>query len=290
MIATSYIVVSLIVAVAVTGVYWNRRRSIAAFNAEIGALQADLLRVEQEKLEAERVWLKERSDFLIVISHELRTPIGLITGYLDMFAEMLGQVDLSGIGEPEAVGNLKTFAEGAIRGAARLRIMLRLFSVMNDKPRIVPVDLCDVVYRAINQPDLYVATRRKPKDVPINVSCSPTLVQGDREMLETAVFEYCRNALKATRSGYIQIVVSQTAEHVVLSVEDNGRGIAYGSQTRIWEAGYQSGEKPDSRMNEGSGYGLSVVAHIAHLHGGEAALEWSELDAGSRFALYLPLS
>lgn len=108
-------------------------------------------------------------------------------------------------------------------------------------------------------------------------------------MLETAVFELVRNALKATKEGYITIQVEIGKEYVVLAVEDNGRGIEPSESARIWEAGYQSQEDHRTRHNEGAGYGLAVVLHVARLHGGDAALEWSEPGEGSRFAIYLPV-
>lgn len=283
---TTLIVLNLLAAVV-----WLATLNAAKFEAQAAkAAEAAQKAIESEaqRLAAEKRWLDERQTFLVVIGHELRTPINLITGYLDMLASVLPTVSAELGANVEAISHLRQFAEGAISGAARLRIMLRMFNATNDSPRLIPLNLCDVVYRAVNDPDLYTATRRSPADVPITINCAPLLVQGDYEMLVTAVFELIRNGLKATRSGYVKVDVTTAGETAVVAVEDNGRGIAPGDMRRIWEAGYQNQEDYHVRQNEGAGYGLAVVLHIARMHGGDAALEWTELEEGSRFAIYLP--
>lgn len=240
---------------------------------------------EERRLAVEKRWIAEREAYLVVIGHELATPINLITGYLEMLSKILPTV----IEDDEQQQQLQSFAEGAISGAARLRVMLRMFNATTDRPKIVPLNLCDVVYQAINHPDLYTATRRRPEDVPITVDCSSFVVHGDEMMLETAVFELVRNGLKVTRQGYIQIEVLQAGDVAVIAVEDNGRGVPSVDIPRIWEAGFQSSGRYSVRPDEGAGYGLSVVLHVAKAHGGDAALEWTEPGEGSRFAIYLPL-
>ena len=261
---------------------------IEAQAAELAESAQKAMQSEAQRLAAEKRWLDERQEYLVIIGHELRTPINLITGYLDLLAGILPSIPTGPDGDAETLAHLRQFTEGAISGAARLRIMLRMFNATSDKPRLVPLHLCDVVYRAINDPDLYTATRRSPADVPITVDCAPVYATADADMLGTAVFELVRNSLKATRNGYIKIEVSCSGETAVVAVEDNGRGILSGDVRRIWEAGYQSQEDHRTRQNEGAGYGLAVVLHIARLHGGDAALEWTEPEVGSRFAIYLP--
>lgn len=263
---------------------------IEAQAAELAETQQKAIESEKRRLAAEKSWLDERQTFLVIIGHELRTPIGMITGYMELFAKTLPDL-LAELGAaPEAADQLRVLADGAISGAARLSIMLRMFNATNDRPRLMPLNLCEVVYKAVNDPDLYVATRRTTDDVPITISCAPIFVEGDAEMLGTAVFELVRNSLKATRSGYINVQVEKAGNIAVIAVEDNGRGIMPGDINRIWEAGYQNSEDHRTRNNEGAGYGLAVVLHVARLHGGDAALEWTEPEKGSRFAIYLPVS
>lgn len=262
---------------------------IEAQAAELVEAGQKAIESEKRRLAAEKSWLDERRTFLVIIGHELRTPLGMITGYMELFSRTLPGL-LAELGAaPEAAEQLRVLADGAISGTARLNIMLRMFNATNDRPRLAPLNLCEVVYRAVNDPDLYVATRRSSADVPITINCAPLFVEGDAEMLGTAVFELVRNALKATKSGYIKIQVEQAGSTAVITVEDNGRGILPGDMRRIWEAGYQNSEDHRTRNNEGAGYGLAVVLHVAQLHGGDAALEWTEPGAGSRFAIYLPI-
>lgn len=262
---------------------------IQAQARELAEAERKAVEIQRQQLAAEKQWLDERSDFLTIIGHEFRTPLAQIVGYLTMLADILPAIVSQLPHDEDTADQLQLFAEGAISGAARLRVMLRLFNATRDAPRIAPVNLCEIVYKAVYDEDLYAATRRKPEDVAINVVCVPLIVEGDAEMIETAVFELVRNALKATRKGFVKVEVSEAGEHAVIAIEDNGRGIEPGQARRIWEAGYQDGSSHLRRPNEGSGYGLPVVLHIAQAHGGDAALEWTEPGEGSRFAIYLPL-
>jgi signal transduction histidine kinase len=281
------VLLNVLLAIAVLATLHNAK--IDAQAAELEYERTRSADSERKRLAAEKRWLEERGQFLSVIGHELRTPINLITGYLTLLADLLPLISQDLAHNQEMARNLKTFADGAISGAARLRVMVRMFDATSDQPRIIPLDLCDVVHRAINNEDLYTATRRTAEMVPITVDCQSLFLHGDADMLETAVFELIRNGLKATETGYIQVVVAQAGDIAIVAVEDNGRGILAADVPRIFEPGWQNSESYLRRNNEGSGYGLAMVRHVAHLHGGDVALEWTEPDEGSRFAMYLKM-
>lgn len=237
------------------------------------------------ELRLKQQWIDERAHFLAIISHETRTPVALTTGYLELMAQMIDEIQLD---DNEQMQTLKALAQGAFSGAARLKIMLQMSEATNRPPRPRPADLCAIVFKAVSNEDLYTATRREPAETPITVDCGTSLAEVDPEMIETAVFEMVRNALKATPNGWIHVSITKTKAGNIIAVEDNGAGIPASEIERIWEPGRQNGQSHLLRSYEGAGFGLFMVKHIAQLHGGRAALDWTREGKGSRFSIFLP--
>jgi signal transduction histidine kinase len=256
---------------------------------EIQKAHQEAIAAEQELVESQKRSLEERENYLVIIGHELRTPLHIIVMYLSMFLEFLPAISEELPKESEAIKHIERFAQGAIDGSARLRVMLRMFSAITERPHYEPVNLCDVVEQAINDADLYTATRRERGHVAVNLQCRPVIVEADFKMLETAVFALVQNAIKATAKGYIQVVVSEKSDFATIAVEDTGKGVPQEIRNRIWEPGFQDGSNHMKRPDEGAGYGLATVLHVARAHGGDAALEESEVGKGSRFAIYIPI-
>jgi signal transduction histidine kinase len=95
------------------------------------------------------------------------------------------------------------------------------------------------------------------------------------------------NAVKYTKTnGTIRVVLSDEVDAVLLSVEDNGIGIASDEAPFIFERFYRA-DKSRNRMSGGSGIGLAVVKSIVTAHGGKIEAE-SCADKGSRFQVTLP--
>lgn len=161
--------------------------------------------------------------------------------------------------------------------------------VVHQDPLFAPVDICQVVYTAVQNEDLYAATHRTPDDVTIEVDCERAFPSVDARMVEAAVMEMVRNAVRAVEvGGHVWVSVRRDKDYCFVTVEDDGHGIAVEDQAHIWLPGVQL-EHHMKRKKEGSGNGLETLRIIAERHGGEALLEWSEVGVGSRFLLKLPM-
>jgi len=233
---------------------------------------------EREALLAEKeAIVREKEDFVSVALHEINTPLTLLTGYAAMLMEA------------DTLEKAQQHAEGIIRSAGRFRNMKRFSDTLLRRPSLEPVDLSQIVASVLDNPDLHVATRKQPGDVTFTSGCAPTIIEADLFKLQTAVMELVRNALKACDGGgHVHVECRPVNGNLVISVTDDGIGIHPDDYQRIWHPGVQIFDNMMTRRNEGAGYGLYMVRHVAEAHGGRAVLERSELGRGSTFAIYLP--
>lgn len=109
-------------------------------------------------------------------------------------------------------------------------------------------------------------------------------LNADQQQLERVLDNLIDNALRHTGpGGQIRLQARRHGERVIISVEDNGEGIAYGQQGRIFEPFVQVGRKKG-----GAGLGLALCKEIVQLHGGRMGV-YSRPGQGTQFYLALPL-
>lgn len=235
---------------------------------------------EEARTKAARAELdKSRNDYLSVISHEVRTPLSAILGYVGMLKSFT------------VPGSIAEMVDGIYRGTARLRLVTQYTLAMNPRMDVEPFDVVDMIDHIISQhtDDLFTSTRHRPGDIFFTSHATHCTIEADRNKLETAVFELIRNAIKVSSTGAtIVITSSKERKFVTINVQDTGLGIAYADQQRVWEHGIQLYDDIMTRPNEGSGLGLAMVAQVAKLHHGWCGLV-SSTSSGSVFSLHIPI-
>jgi len=220
-----------------------------------------------------------RRDFVVNISHELKTPVGALA--------LLAEAVLEANDDPEAVAR---FARRMQRESTRLTRLiqdivdlsrLQIADTLHD-PRLV--DVGAVVSAAVEQSALLAESR----GVAIVTSLAPEVqVFGDADLLTTAVRNLVDNAVNYSASGTRVAVIVRSHDGLVeIAVADQGQGIPESEQTRIFERFYRV-DAARSRETGGTGLGLAIVKHICANHGGEIAV-WSEQGHGSTFTIRLP--
>ncbi|MNC40185.1 Alginate biosynthesis sensor protein KinB [compost metagenome] len=118
----------------------------------------------------------------------------------------------------------------------------------------------------------------------VEVQAPMPRLQADQAQLERVLDNLIDNALRHTRpNGQIRLQARRNGERVIISVEDNGEGIAYGQQGRIFEPFVQVGRKKG-----GAGLGLALCKEIVQLHGGRIGV-YSRPGQGAQFYMALPL-
>jgi signal transduction histidine kinase len=232
---------------------------------------ADRFREMTERLsESQR---RERS-FLMVISHELRTPVTAIRGHVDALREGLAE-------DPEArEASLATIRAETDRLARLVRDVLDLARMEADEFTLEEEEvelkrLLDQAFQSFTE-----EARRRGIEYECALSTNPVIsTDGDRVL--QIVSNLLDNAFAWTPDGgRIGLELAADNGTIAVSVSDSGPGIGPAERERIFRPFW-------SRAGDGTGLGLPIARQLAHALGGELRLE-SEVGQGSRFELRLP--
>ncbi len=224
-----------------------------------------------------------KSEFISNVSHELKTPLSIIS----MFGEMLAQ------GRTKSPEQAHEYAEIIWRESVRLG---RLIDNVLDFAKIErgadmyefedEVDLRDVVERAIDLSARRVAAAEMTLANTLEEDLPP--VRLDANAFTLAVLNLIDNAVKYAADGKkIQLELTRRDDRIVLSVRDWGPGIDPEEHAQIFERFYRA-RAIRLKPIRGSGIGLALVQHIARAHGGDAEVD-SRPGQGSTFSIWLPI-
>jgi len=230
------------------------------------------------KEEAKQVRFK----FLSVLSHELKSPINAVEGYLRIMKE-------------KQVGNdIAAYEKMIDRSLTRLDSMRGLIMDMLDFTRIdtgkknrtiVEIDIVEIAKMAIDSIN--------PVAIQMNVTVIPDFpkemrVKADAAEIEIIINNLLSNAVKYNReNGDVKFTITQDADYVILKVEDSGIGMSETEQLMLFKEFTRI--KTDKTKNiSGSGLGLSIMKRIIDLNYGLVEVE-SKPDEGSKFTVKLPL-
>jgi two-component system phosphate regulon sensor histidine kinase PhoR len=250
---------------------------------QAGSRPAGIIAVVSDITDVQRVE-RMRADFFTNVSHELKTPMAAIRGIVETMLD-----DPSMARDDRAV-----FLAKAVRQADRIdRLIADLISIsrMESDPGSIsrtPVDMVALVRDVVAT----VAHRAERAGVEISVDApGSVVVLGDEESLRQAAANLLVNAITYTDAGgciTVEIEVAARAAGIVLRVIDTGIGIPEDAQQRIFERFFRV-DPARSRERGGSGLGLSIVKHVARVHGGDVTVR-SVPGLGSTFELVLPQS
>ncbi|WP_380165254.1 sensor histidine kinase [Jannaschia sp. R86511] len=220
-----------------------------------------------------------RRDFVVNVSHELKTPVGAIS----VLAETLEQA----VDDPEAVRRFTARIRQEVR---RLGVLvadvleLSRVQVVDGTPRRAEVGLDHVVAHALDE----VGPRADEHGITLRRGgIRGAVVLGDEELLTTAVRNLVGNAVSySPPQTTVSVSVGRKDGLVVVQVTDRGIGIPVEEQERVFERFYRV-DPARSRQTGGTGLGLAIVKHVMDAHGGDVQV-WSRPGQGSTFTLRLP--
>jgi two-component system phosphate regulon sensor histidine kinase PhoR len=224
-----------------------------------------------------------RSDFVANVSHELKTPITSIQG----FVETLLSDDWNH--GPDILRFLEIINQQAGRLNAIIDDLLTL-SRLEQKEGLVLKESCNLESVFSNAIDLYQLQAAK-KNIGIHMDCPADLVLDiNAPLLEQAIVNLLVNAIKYSEPEKIVKVRAEkrATGQVAISVEDEGFGIEHQHLDRLFERFYRV-DTARSRKLGGTGLGLSIVKHIAQVHNGSITVE-SKLGKGSTFNILLTVA
>lgn len=259
--------------------------AISLENARLVAgLKSALTEVERLKdgLEAENSYL--RRDLIANVSHDLRTPLVSMRGYLEV---------LAGKGDTLAPAQRRHYLEIAVRQSERLSSLVdELFELAKLDFKGVtlrrePFQLAELASDVLQKFQLAADA----KEVALALDARPGLpcVDADLGLMERVLENLVANALRHTPpGGRVEVRLRRAGDRLQTEVADTGRGIAAADLPYIFERFYRGG--PDRhRAADGAGLGLAITQRILELHGSAAEVA-SEPGRGTCFAFGLPVA
>jgi two-component system phosphate regulon sensor histidine kinase PhoR len=239
---------------------------------------------KDKKIEIDTLKIREeyRKDFLGNVSHELKTPLFTVQGYI------LTLLD----GAMEDKKLLKKYLQRAHKGVERLIYIVKDLDLIT-KLEIGDLNLkledFDIIELIENVFDL-LEMKASKKSIALTFDMeynAPIWVHADREKIQQVLTNLLVNSLKyGHREGTTEVSVENLIKNkVIIRITDNGEGIGAEHIPRIFERFYRV-DKSGSRKEGGSGLGLSIVKHIIEAHGEKIYVE-SVQDVGSEFSFTL---
>ena len=254
---------------------------------EIDRLSTHVERLSQrmvrqlEQLQHNEVW---RRELLANVSHDLRTPLASIQGYLEIL--LLKHDSLP-------AEELRSYLEIATRHSERLGKLIRdLFQLTKleaheVRPRPEPFSMAELAQDVVQKYQLAAGNHGLHLDS--RLIGPQVLVNADIAMIESVLENLIENALRHTpRDGRIQVDVETQPERVAVRVTDTGCGIADEDRAKLFERYYHV-DRGKAGSTAGTGLGLAISRRIVELHGSSIRVE-STLGQGTVFGFDLPVT
>jgi two-component system phosphate regulon sensor histidine kinase PhoR len=223
-----------------------------------------------------------RREFVANVSHELKTPITSIKGFVETLLE----------GGLEDNKNVQKFLEIISKQSELLNAIIDdLLSLSrleqgaeSGEVQLTEENLKHILEAAVGDYRL----RARERNIRLIVSCGEEIVvKANSRLLIQAIGNLLDNAIKYSEpKGKVEVGVVIDDDEIAIQVVDQGSGIAPEHLPRLFERFYRV-DKGRSRELGGTGLGLAIVKHIAQAHGGRVTVE-STLGKGSIFTLHLP--
>lgn len=255
---------------------------VVAIRGEDGALEGwalvlrDITRFEQLN--------RNMADFLSTVSHDMRSPLTFIKGYLDMLGLIGPLTERQEAFIEKITGGVMQMADmiEKILDAGRLDPHTGRYELSRE-----PADIGELAQRAMQA--LAEPARKKGLALSAAIADDLPILNVDSARLASAFSNLIENAVKYTpEGGAVQVSLEIEQDNLVFRVQDNGYGIAAADQARLFQRNVRL-HRQEWKQVKGSGLGLFIVKNVAQRHGGDAWVESVE-GQGSTFALAIPLN
>jgi signal transduction histidine kinase len=249
------------------------------FNAMADAIEERNRQLEQINAELVKA-NRAKSDFLAMMSHELKTPLHAIRGY--------SQLLLEGVDGPLTQAQREDLENILNSGDHLLQLIdniLRFSKIeaSEDRPYFEAVEAAAVGEEAVKA----VSALARGKGLELIYQIEPCTLISDGTKLKQALINLLSNAIKYTPQGRVTLTGSVRDNAYQFSVSDTGIGIPEHERDRIFEPFTQL-DSSNTRESQGVGLGLAIVKRYVEMLGGRVTVE-SEVGRGSVFSIVLPL-
>ena len=240
-----------------------------------------------DRLEAANAELREmnlrKSEFVSIVSHDLRTPLAAIGGFVDnLLSEIAGPLSAK---QRQYLQRIQVNIDRSVRMINDLLDLARIEAGTIDfLPK--PISLTSFIDAVVE--NLQYVARQKGIDLRSEVMLADQVIHADADKLTQVLTNLIHNACKFTPAGgQVRIEATETTDHYVqICVSDTGCGIPEDQIARVFDKFYS--RKSPSTEGSGTGLGLAIAKHFVDLHQGRIWVE-SQEQAGSRFFFTVPI-
>ena len=246
---------------------------------EFGRLAVSYHAMARQLAELERI----RAEFVGVASHELKTPINVIVGYLDLMQEgIYGQLS------PKQNEILATIT---MQANTLTRLVKRLLDISRFEAGGGKVDVREVeLRRFLTTLESSFSVLAAQRDIVFSIIHGeelPLKVYWDEDRINEVLGNLLSNAFKFTpRGGKVEMSVAAAENKVIISLVDSGAGIAAEQLPHIFDKFFQADNQAQA-ATKGTGLGLAIAKEIVEAHGGQITVE-SRVSHGTTFVVILP--
>lgn len=251
----------------------NQQHVITSVNALVDTIT--------QAMQEERASEKSKDELITNVSHDLRTPLTSIIGYLGLIEDHQYQSE----------EDIVKYSHIAYDKAKQMKNLVEdLFEYTKVQQHGAPVNLMTVdLGQLLKQVGASFELEADKKGIAINVSCEPTplSITADPEKLGRLFSNLVANALKYGHgASYIHLTAKQLGEKVVITVADDGEKIPAESVKHLFERFYRV-ESSRNKATGGTGLGLAIVQSIVELHHGSVTARSD--DQETAFVVTLPV-
>jgi len=218
-----------------------------------------------------------RREFLSSVAHQIRSPLMVATGYLQLLQKGIMTGD-------QLMAGIDTVARNVQQIATLVNDILFLQEMELVLPDFQAVDINEVARQVTDR----YATRARDKDIKLRFTPQSSVfpVTGDAKSLERALMALVDNAIKfSPNGGSVEIRTRQDGTKVLVAVEDHGIGISPENLPRIFDRFYHLDRSGDE-LFDGIGLGLAITRQVIEQHHGSLDVT-SEAGKGSTFTITL---
>lgn len=247
--------------------------------------RAALLESEREaRSEAEKAnALKD--EFLATLSHELRNPLNVITGYAEVLLRSKEVKDSEFLQRAARVLKQNALAQSQLIGDLLDLSRLHMGKLaLNREPTLFATVINDAIET--------VRADAAAKNIKIELQGTEEVlfVEGDALRLRQVAWNLLNNAVKFTpQGGRVEITLTREGKFAVLVVKDDGEGIDPAFLPRVFEM-FRQADASSDRKHSGMGIGLALVRQLVGLHGGAVTAKSAGVGKGAEFTIKIPLS
>lgn len=235
------------------------------------AVKESMDRIEFEKM--------VRQEFFSNASHELKTPLTSVRGYLELLENNMVSDEKM---KKDFMSRIKKETDNMTNLINDILMISRL-ETKEAEVVLSEVRICPLVKEICKS----LEPMAKEYQVKVSMNCRPLSIYGNTQQLRELFNNLITNAIKYNKpQGKVEISVNAETDDIIIIIEDTGVGIPEDAKQRIFERFYRV-DKGRSKKVGGTGLGLSIVKHIVNFYNGSIELQSKEME-GSRFIIRLP--